>query len=388
MPSEVPGLISPHRADTGVPPHETDDSGSRTLAMSDRCDGGLKTDPTANAIPIYEDLLGDFEPQVNFAPLTDSNHDSNERNKENIPVSQTVGVKDKLGNDEDLISFEVVPEDEDIPYQVEKPASVVEDCLIFFDTEPEFEAIVRGEEFHQPAESLLDLMDAPASEDYSLVEPETPTREEDEYPRVQPENHSSSDNHCISASRQFLAKSLEALRLMPGRVSIRLLFGRILLKDVHQSYVDTQQTLQYTLPEVSNHLKGFTSQRVGFSPILSSEAEDIYRLIRITPRGADGWDLFESKVYYDLHCSFGPHEMDGAVVEIDSDGGAVCRSHRVECFALYLHHPGREWDLKLAGHQHYDLTVPQQSWIENWLQSAKLTYVPPPHLATGQIYQH
>lgn len=179
----------------------------------------------------------------------------------------------------------------------------------------------------------------------------------------------------IAEATVYLQTAMHSLKVLPGRVSIRLDFGRIFLKGVHESHIDISQTLKFELNEVLKQLEGVDGNCTGFSSLLSAKEEDISKLIRIVPEGTTDWELFEARVFYDLHCSFGPSANGCSVVEVDPERGTTCRSGFAECFALYLHFPKDQWDLRLIGRQHYDLTGIEKTWIEGWLESSKVSYV-------------
>lgn len=179
----------------------------------------------------------------------------------------------------------------------------------------------------------------------------------------------------ITEATVYLQTAMHALKLMPGRVSIRLEFGRIFLKGVRESHIDISQTLKFELNEVLKQLRGVDRNCTGFSSTLSAKEDDISKLTRIVPEGTADWELFETRVFYDLHCSFGPSANGCSVVEVDPERGTTCRSGFAECFALYLHFPKDQWDLRLIGRQHYDLTGIEKTWIEGWLESSKVSYV-------------
>lgn len=177
---------------------------------------------------------------------------------------------------------------------------------------------------------------------------------------------------CIYSSQSHLEEAIRSLALLPGHVQIRLEFGRLFLYNIPDLLVDFDQTLDFPVATILHQLRHCDQDRIRFAPILSPKEEDMYKLVKITPQGAYDWEQFQNKVYYDLHCEFG-QDANCAVVRVDPEKGISCQSTPVEFLSTYLHCPKHDWDMKLAGYQHFDLTLTEKSWLEAWLESSKLS---------------
>lgn len=172
------------------------------------------------------------------------------------------------------------------------------------------------------------------------------------------------DNHLDYAAPQksdVLRHSEDRLKAMsqtlehsPGHVSLEVIFGRIYIKKLAPSMVkDSASEYSYqSTTEAANFLNGskFPPDCVGFSPILSTMGGDADLLANITPPGDLPWRLVEREIWYDFQCKL-PDTRDASfVLELNAKTFQYrCRGPRKELFSMYMHCPGRAWDIKACG---------------------------------------
>lgn len=172
------------------------------------------------------------------------------------------------------------------------------------------------------------------------------------------------DNHLDYAAPQksdVLRHSEDRLKAMsqtlehsPGHVSLEVIFGRIYIKKLAPSMVkdSTSEYSYQSVTEAANFLNGykFPPDCVGFSPILSTMGGDADLLANITPPGDLPWCLAEREIWYDFQCKL-PDTRDAPfVLELNAKTFQYrCRGPRKELFSMYMHCPGRAWDMKACG---------------------------------------
>jgi hypothetical protein len=146
----------------------------------------------------------------------------------------------------------------------------------------------------------------------------------------------------------------QILELSPGHVSLEVNFGRIYIKKLAPSMVkDSASEYSYqSVAEAIDFLNGprFPPDCVGFSPILSTMGGDADLLASITPPGDLPWCLSEREIWYDFRCKFPESRSEAFVLELNAKTFQYrCRGPRKELFSMYMHCPGRAWDMKACG---------------------------------------
>ncbi|KAL7790977.1 hypothetical protein V8C37DRAFT_383033 [Trichoderma ceciliae] len=144
----------------------------------------------------------------------------------------------------------------------------------------------------------------------------------------------------------------QILELAPGYVSLEVVFGRIYIKQMAPSLVNSGSGLSSSVNEAVEFLNApsFRQGCVGFSPILSTLGGDADILANITPPGESPWHLFEKEVWYDFECKLPGYKNESFVVELNADSFQYrCRGPRQEIFTIYMHCPQRAWDMKACG---------------------------------------
>ncbi|PNP42555.1 hypothetical protein TGAMA5MH_05296 [Trichoderma gamsii] len=172
------------------------------------------------------------------------------------------------------------------------------------------------------------------------------------------------DNHLDYAAPQksdVLRHSEDRLKAMsqilehsPGHISLEVIFGRIYIKKLAPSMVkDSASEYSYqSVTEAVNFLNGskFPPDCVGFSPILSTMGGDADLLANITPPGDLPWRLTEREIWYDFQCKLPDTRDESFVLELNAKTFQYrCRGPRKELFSMYMHCPGRAWDMKAYG---------------------------------------
>lgn len=166
------------------------------------------------------------------------------------------------------------------------------------------------------------------------------------------------------------------LQLLPGEVSIRLTFGRVFLTRFPSNLVDLENQLQYPKERILQFLSSIPKECIGFTPVLSTQESDAVALPAIKIFGMSEWTLAEPKVYYDFVCEFGQSVTDCCTLELDPQTGASMRSRQTEVFSAFLHCPSSNWDMKVSGRHSVDTAHRYRTWLDKWLGSVKISYVP------------
>ncbi|UKZ63225.1 uncharacterized protein TrAtP1_004454 [Trichoderma atroviride] len=173
-----------------------------------------------------------------------------------------------------------------------------------------------------------------------------------------PENHF---DYAVPQKSDILRRSEDCLKAMsqvlepsPGHVSLEVIFGRIYIKKLAPSMVkDSASEYSYqSVTEAANFLNGskFPPDCVGFSPILSTMGGDADLLANITPPGDLPWRLSEREIWYDFQCKLPDSRDESFVLELNAKTFQYrCRGPRKELFSMYMHCPGRAWDMKARG---------------------------------------
>ncbi|KAK1250195.1 hypothetical protein MKX08_010198 [Trichoderma sp. CBMAI-0020] len=173
-----------------------------------------------------------------------------------------------------------------------------------------------------------------------------------------PENHF---EYAVPQKSDILRHSEDCLKAMsqvlepsPGHVSLEVTFGRIYIKKLAPSMVkDSASEYSYqSVTEAANFLNSskFPPDCVGFSPILSTMGGDADLLAEIRPPGDLPWRLSEREIWYDFQCKLPDSRDDFFVLELNAKTFQYrCRGPRNELFSMYMHCPGRAWDMKACG---------------------------------------
>ncbi|KAL7901185.1 hypothetical protein HDV63DRAFT_190458 [Trichoderma sp. SZMC 28014] len=173
-----------------------------------------------------------------------------------------------------------------------------------------------------------------------------------------PENHF---DYTVPQKSDILRHSEDCLQAMshilefsPGYVSLEVIFGRSYIKKLAPSMVkDSASEYSYqSITEAASFLNGpkFPPDCVGFSPILSTMGGDADLLANITPPGDLPWRLSEREIWYDFQCTLPDSRDETFVLELNAKTFQYrCRGPRNELFSMYMHCPGRAWDLKACG---------------------------------------
>lgn len=173
-----------------------------------------------------------------------------------------------------------------------------------------------------------------------------------------PDNHF---NYAVSQKSDILRRSEDCLKAMsqileysPGHVSLEVIFGRIYIKKLAPSMVkDSASEYSYqSVTEAASFLNGskFPPDCVGFSPILSTMGGDADLLADITPQGDLPWRPSEREIWYDFQCKLPDSRDESFVLELNAKTFQYrCRGPRRELFSMYMHCPGRAWDMKVCG---------------------------------------
>ena len=196
-------------------------------------------------------------------------------------------------------------------------------------------------------------------------------------PRQSRSSHTKPDATSIFRNTGLQINNLvDILRLLPGDVSICLTFGRVFFKRLPSSLVDLENHLQYPKERILQSLSSIPKECMGFTPVLSTQESDAGALPAIKISGMSEWTLAESKVYYDIICDLGPSGTDCCILELDPQTGVSMRSRHTEVFSAFLHCPSSNWDMKISGRHSVDTAHRYRNWLDKWLSSVKVSYVP------------
>jgi hypothetical protein len=152
----------------------------------------------------------------------------------------------------------------------------------------------------------------------------------------------------IDKSLRERIKSLAAMmQFTPGRVSIRLKFGRFYMINLVAAEVDvgsgpyqSKNSLRKLLDETTS------SGNMRFSTILTTIGQDADTIVG-SSLSIPEWENPTTQVTYQIECSFKDEEF---FVEVDANTfGYTCRGPSLEIGSVFIHSPGHAWDMKVCG---------------------------------------
>lgn len=144
---------------------------------------------------------------------------------------------------------------------------------------------------------------------------------------------------------------LEVFRVIPGKLRIDAVFGRLCCKNPNPANVKTDKNPDWPVETIMEGLNGgkFPQESLGFYTQLTTHGAEAEILSQTWLLGGAKWELVETRTFYDFICrSRGGNDFT-IVVEVDADTFEYrSKGEMQETSCLYIHCPRRAWDIKVA----------------------------------------
>lgn len=140
-----------------------------------------------------------------------------------------------------------------------------------------------------------------------------------------------------------------ALCVIPGRLQLEAKFGRLCVKNQHESNINIGKGPRFSADQVLDSLydKGFNEKNVCFCTTLTAHGMDADSIPQTRLLGGAAWHLLGTQVFYDFRCKSARYGT--VTVEVDAETFSYrCINEMQELSCVYIHCLKRAWDVKVS----------------------------------------